>query len=93
MSVATRTGRAAAAAACCAAALASAAPAANEPEPQVQINGEEDGLAPPALAHAARMRNSRLRTIVLPATGHVELIAPGAAAWNRAVESLNALVH
>ena len=65
------------------------------PEPQVQINGEDDGIAPPAFAHAyaAKMKGARLRTIVMPATGHVELIAPGTAAWNQAVESLNALLH
>jgi acetyl esterase/lipase len=65
------------------------------PEPQVQINGEEDGVAPPAFAHAyaARMQSPRLSTIVLPAAGHVELIAPGTAAWTQVVESLNALLH
>jgi len=65
------------------------------PEPQVQINGEEDGIAPPRFAHryAARMKDARLRTIVLPDTGHVELIAPGTVVWDKVVESLNALVH
>jgi acetyl esterase/lipase len=65
------------------------------PEPQVQINGDEDGIAPPAFAHAyaAKMRGARLTTIVMPATGHVELIAPGTAAWTQVVESLNALLH
>jgi acetyl esterase/lipase len=65
------------------------------PEPRVQINGEQDQIAPPAFAHAyaARMRGARLRTIVLPETGHVELIAPGSAAWDQVVESLNALLH
>jgi pimeloyl-ACP methyl ester carboxylesterase len=65
------------------------------PEPQLQINGDEDGIAPPSFAHAyaAKMQNPRLRTIVMPATGHVELIAPGSAAWNQVVESLNALLH
>lgn len=65
------------------------------PEPQVQINGEEDGIAPPAFAraYAARMRNPRLATIVLPATGHVELIAPGTAAWDKVVEQVNALIQ
>jgi acetyl esterase/lipase len=41
----------------------------------------------------ARMQSPRLSTIVLPAAGHVELIAPGTAAWNQVVESLNALLH
>ncbi|HEY1426594.1 MAG TPA: alpha/beta hydrolase [Caulobacteraceae bacterium] len=65
------------------------------PEPQVQINGEEDGIAPPAFAraYAARMQNPRLSTIVLPETGHVELIAPGAAAWDKVVERVNALIR
>jgi acetyl esterase/lipase len=65
------------------------------PESQVQINGDDDPIAPPAFAHAyaARMKGARLTNIVMPATGHVELIAPGTAAWNQVVESLNALLH
>ena len=65
------------------------------PEPQVQINGDQDAIAPPAFAHAyaAKMSGARLTTIVMPATGHVELIAPGTAAWTQVVESLNALLH
>jgi acetyl esterase/lipase len=65
------------------------------PEPQVQINGEEDSIAPPSFArrYAAKLPAARLATIVLPDTGHVELIAPGTRAWDQVVESLNALLH
>ena len=63
-------------------------------EPQVQINGEADGIAPPAFAHAyaARMQGARLRTIVLPDTGHVELITPGTTAWSTAVEAVQSML-
>jgi pimeloyl-ACP methyl ester carboxylesterase len=65
------------------------------PEPQVQINGEEDPLAPPSLAlrYAAKLPRARLSNIAVPETGHVELIAPGTVAWDQVVESLNALVQ
>jgi pimeloyl-ACP methyl ester carboxylesterase len=65
------------------------------PEPQVQINGEEDPIAPPdfARAYAARMKNPRLTTVVLPDTGHAELVAPGTAAWEKIVETLHALLR
>ena len=65
------------------------------PERQVQINGEEDPIAPPDFAHAyaARMKNPLLTTIVLPDTGHAELVAPGTAAWAKIVETLHALLR
>ena len=65
------------------------------PEPQVQISGEEDPISPPSFAHryAAKLPGARLRTIVMPDTGHAELIAPGTAAWEKVVESVHALVQ
>lgn len=64
------------------------------PEPQVQINGEEDPIAPPDFAHtyAAKMKNPRLTTIVLPDTGHAELVAPGTAAWATVVHTIELLL-
>ena len=63
--------------------------------PGVQINGEEDTIAPPAMADAyvARMtaRGENVRQITLPDTGHVELIAPGTAAWAEAVKAVESL--
>jgi acetyl esterase/lipase len=64
---------------------------------EVLINGAEDGLATPALAadYAARMKASsaHIRAIVVPDTGHVELISPGSAAWSRTVGIIDGLVH
>jgi acetyl esterase/lipase len=66
-------------------------------ERQVFINGEEDGIAPPALdaAYVAKMdaRGARLRLITAPHEGHVEEIAPGSAAWSRAVEAIDDLLR
>ncbi|HEX3920361.1 MAG TPA: alpha/beta hydrolase [Caulobacteraceae bacterium] len=67
------------------------------PERQVFINGEEDGIAPPALdaAYVARMdaRGARLRLIAVPDEGHVEEIAPGSAAWSHALEAIDDLLR
>jgi acetyl esterase/lipase len=67
------------------------------PEPQVFIDGDEDGISPPSLdrAYVARMRalGADARQITLADTGHVELIAPGTAAWTRIVETLHDLVR
>jgi acetyl esterase/lipase len=67
------------------------------PERQVFINGDEDGIAPPALdaAYVAKMdaRGARLRLIAVPDEGHVEEIAPGSAAWSRAVEAIHDLLR
>jgi hypothetical protein len=61
----------------------------------VQINGAEDGLAPPTLAAAyqARMTGARIRGLVIADTGHVELISPGSAAWSRVTEVVDGFVH
>jgi hypothetical protein len=36
-------------------------------------------------------RGERMRQVTLPATGHVELIAPGTAAWAEAVKAVETL--
>ena len=53
----------------------------------VLIDGEQDTISPPSL-NAAFVRTmaakgKAVRQITLPDTGHVELIAPGSAAWDR----------
>ncbi len=70
--------------------LADTSPAALEFRARsVVINGDEDPIAPPAMARAfvARMRERGIHIdeVILPDTGHVELIAPGTAAWAAAV--------
>ncbi|HLY80393.1 MAG TPA: alpha/beta hydrolase [Caulobacteraceae bacterium] len=61
------------------------------------ISGEEDPLAPPALAdaYAAKMKRqgARISALSVPDTGHVELISPGAAAWARTVTTIEALLR
>ena len=58
--------------------------------PQVLINGNQDRIIPTAYAegYARPMRaaGDDVRVRMIDATGHVELIAPGTAAWNAAVE-------
>lgn len=65
------------------------------PEETVLINGVEDDIAPPALGagYVAKQwtKGVRIRQIVAPETGHVELIAPGAAVWDQTVEAIDAL--
>jgi pimeloyl-ACP methyl ester carboxylesterase len=60
--------------------------------PQVLINGRQDRIIPTAYAegYARPMRaaGDDVRVRMLDATGHVELIAPGTAAWAAAVEEL-----
>ena len=61
------------------------------------ISGEEDPLAPPTLAdaYAAKMKpkGARISTLAVPDTGHVELIAPGTAAWGLTVRTIQALLR
>ena len=65
--------------------------------PQALVNGEEDLVAPPWLGrlYADRVRASgeELEAVVLPDTGHVELISPGTAAWSREVELIERLAR
>ena len=60
--------------------------------PQVLINGRQDRIIPTAYAegYAGPMRaaGDDVRVRMLDSTGHVELIAPGTAAWAAAVEEL-----
>ena len=65
-------------------------------EPQVQINGEEDGIAPPGLRRTPTPPRCRARgcghRCGLPDTGHVELISPGTAAWSVTVRTIQRLL-
>jgi hypothetical protein len=38
------------------------------------------------------MKNPRLTSIVLPDTGHAELVAPGSAAWSAVVHTIQSLL-
>jgi acetyl esterase/lipase len=53
----------------------------------ILVNADRDPIAPPAFAsaYAARMaaRGPAPRTVLVENAGHVELIAPGTAAWDR----------
>ena len=53
--------------------------------PQTLINATKDRIAPPAFADAyaarAKARGVTVRRVTVPDEGHVELIAPGSAAW------------
>jgi pimeloyl-ACP methyl ester carboxylesterase len=64
--------------------------------PVAVVNGEQDGIAPPSMARAfvAKMarRGMHFDQIVLPDTGHVELIAPGTRAWTSAVAETKRLL-
>jgi acetyl esterase/lipase len=59
---------------------------------QIVINGDRDRVAPPptAFAYKALMtgKGQKLREVIVPNTGHVELIAPGTAAWSQIVEAV-----
>lgn len=70
------------------------------PDQAVLINGVEDSIAPPALGadYVAKMQakmraDGRIRQVVAPDTGHVELIAPGTAVWATTVEAIDALAR
>ncbi len=59
---------------------------------QVQINAARDRIAPPAFAAAyakrAKAKRVAVRSLVVPNEGHVELIAPGSAAWRVEVREI-----
>jgi acetyl esterase/lipase len=67
------------------------------PDREVLISGDEDQIAPPALAdaYAAKMkaRGVDIRAITLKGAGHVELISPGTAAWAEAVRTVERLLQ
>ena len=58
----------------------------------MQVNAARDHIAPPAfaVAYAKRARTKRVvvRNLVVPGEGHVELIAPGSAAWSVEVREI-----
>ncbi len=64
---------------------------------QVLINGREDRIIPIAYAegYAAPMRaaGDDVRVRMLDRTGHVELVAPGSAAWAAAVEEIERVLR
>jgi acetyl esterase/lipase len=64
---------------------------------EVLISGDEDRIAPPALAdaYAAKMkaRGADIRAVTLADTGHVELIAPGTPAWSEAIRTVESLLR
>ena len=65
--------------------------------PQAVVNGAQDGVAPPWLgrAYADRLRaaGDPVTYVEVPDSGHVELIAPGSAAWARAVALITRMVQ
>jgi len=65
--------------------------------PEAIVNGAEDPVAPPWLgqAYAARLRaaGDPVTFVEVPETGHAELIAPGSAAWARAVTLITRMVR
>lgn len=65
--------------------------------PEAVVNGAEDPVAPPWLgrAYAERLRaaGDPVTFVEVPRTGHVELIAPGSAAWARVVTLITRMVQ
>ncbi|MDR7101356.1 alpha/beta hydrolase [Croceicoccus sp. BE223] len=59
--------------------------------PQVQISGEDDGIAPPRFAEAyaakALAKGERVVSRTIPAQGHFELIVPGTPAGDAAIDA------
>ncbi|CAM3195298.1 Alpha/beta hydrolase [Sphingomonas antarctica] len=64
---------------------------------QVLVNASLDRIAPPSFADAyerrAKARHVVLRRVVIPGEGHVELIAPGSAAWAAEVREIQRALH
>ena len=64
---------------------------------QLLIHGELDPISPPFVGAGyqakARARGEKVRVIVIPDTGHAELIAPHSAAWAREVFAIQQLVN
>ena len=62
--------------------------------PQTLVTGARDRTAPTRLADGyaaqARAAGDPVRTLVMPGAGHVELIAPGTAAWTAQVALIRA---
>lgn len=64
--------------------------------PFVSVNGSDDRIAPPllgvALTREAEAAGDRASLIVVPATGHVELVAPCTAAFDIQAEVLGSFI-
>ena len=64
--------------------------------PFVSVNGSEDQIAPPLLGEGltrmAEAAGDRTSQIVVPGTGHVELVAPRTAAFEVQVEVLESFI-
>lgn len=60
--------------------------------PQTLVNASRDRIAPPAFAEAyaakAKAASVAVRRVTVPDEGHVELIAPGTAAWKAEVAEI-----
>jgi acetyl esterase/lipase len=58
--------------------------------PQVLVNGDRDGVAPPAFAkdYVAKVtpKGAKVTSITISGSGHFDLIAPESAAWAKQVE-------
>lgn len=62
---------------------------------QILVNAERDRIAPPAYAEAYRNANlardaTNIELVVVPDEGHVELVTPGTASWERQVALIEA---
>ena len=62
---------------------------------QILVNAERDPIAPPAYAEAYRNANlardaTNIELVVIPGEGHVELVSPGTASWERQVALIEA---
>lgn len=64
---------------------------------EVQVNGDSDAIAPAAFAadYAARRKaaGQTVRSVTVPRTGHVELIAPDTKAWAEQVKIIAAALR
>jgi acetyl esterase/lipase len=64
---------------------------------QISVSGADDPISPPALGRAytdrARAAKDEAGFILVPNTGHVELIAPGTAAFKREVSVLREMTR
>lgn len=63
--------------------------------PQILVHAARDPIAPPAYAEAYRDAQlardvTNVELVVIPGEGHVELVSPGTAAWERQVELIRA---
>jgi acetyl esterase/lipase len=65
--------------------------------PQTLVNGREDRIIPYRMAtdYIARAQASgdQAELITVPSTGHVELVAPGTAAWTEAKRTIHAALN